>query len=119
MSIEAINPTSVLIRWKLSSPSKEPAIPTTDLRIFYKLHGNLTVTNIKHANATTGFVVLDRLEKFSWYTVWVKSVTSRGLGGESERLKIRTLEEGMLIELTKFFLKSVMLDNYSNLFHFL
>ena len=39
--------------------------------------------------------MLNDLERFSWYTVWVKSVTSRGLGAKSTRLKIRTLEEGV------------------------
>lgn len=98
VSVEAIDPASVTIRWKFSSPSyNKSAIPTTSLRIFYKLEGNSTVTNIKDTNATTGFFVLDKLQKFSLYTIWVKSATSRGLGGESERFKIRTLEEGILL----------------------
>ena len=95
VSVEAINPTSVTIRWEFSSPFYEPVIPTTVLLIFYKLEGNSTVTNVKDTNATTGIFVLDKLQKFSLYTVWVRSATSRGLGMESEHFKIRTLEEGI------------------------
>ena len=95
LSVEAISPTSVLIRWTFPSSSYKPIIPTSALRILYELQRNVTVANIKDTNVTTGFVVLDKLEKFAWYTVWVKSVTSRGLGVKSECFKIRTLEEGM------------------------
>ena len=96
MSVEAINPTSLLVKWELPSPSYKPVIPNKALRIFYKLQGNTTVQNIKDTNVTAGLHALDELKKFSWYTVWGKSVTSRGLGVESERFKIQTLEEGML-----------------------
>lgn len=96
MSVEAINPTSVLIKWKFQLSSYDPVIPTKALRIFYKRQGNAIVQNIKDTNVTRGFHVLDKLKKFSWYTVWVKCVTSRGLGVESERFKIQTLEEGLL-----------------------
>ena len=96
MSVEAINPTSLLVKWEFPSPSYKPVIPNKALRIFYKLQGNTAVQNIKDTNVTAGFHALDELKKFSWYTVWGKSVTSRGLGVESQRFKIRTLEEGML-----------------------
>lgn len=96
MSVKAINPTSVEIKWKFPLPSYEPVIPNKALRIFYKLQGNTTVQNFQDTNATTGFNTLDKLKTFSWYTIWVKSVTSRGPGVESERFKIRTLEEGMV-----------------------
>jgi len=96
MSVEAINPTSLLIKWKSPLPSYEPAIANKALRIFYNLQGNTTVQNIKDTKVTPGFHALDKLKKFAWYTVWVRSVTSRGLGVESKRFKIRTLEEGML-----------------------
>ena len=103
MSVEATNPTSLLIKWKFPLPSYEPAIPNKALRIFYKLQGNTTVQTIKDTNVTVGFHALDKLKKFSWYTVWVKSVTSRGLGVESERFTIRTLEEGMLAAAVLYF----------------
>ena len=97
MSVEVINPTSLLVKWKFPLQSYKPVIPNKALRIFYKLQGYATtVQNIKDTNVTAGFHALDELKTFSWYTVWVKSVTSRGLGVESERFKIRTLEEGML-----------------------
>lgn len=96
MSVEAINPTSLLVKWKFPLPSYKPLIPNKALRIFYELHGYTTVQDIKDTNVTAGFHALDELKKFSWYTVWVKSATSRGLGVESERFKVRTLEEGML-----------------------
>ncbi|KAJ7375164.1 hypothetical protein OS493_001902 [Desmophyllum pertusum] len=114
LSVEAISPTSVLIRWKFPSSSYEPIIPTSALRIFYELQGDTTVKNIKDTNATTGFVVLDKLEKFAWYTVWVKSVTSRGLGVESERFKIQTLEEVVPINTTVRLTNKRWTDDLSN-----
>lgn len=94
LSVDVIGTTSVSIGWELLSLSYTP-IPTTALRIFYKLEGNTTSLNIVDTNFTTGYFLLDNLEKFSWYTVWVRSVTSRGVGPETHRFRLRTLEEGM------------------------
>ena len=50
--------------------------------------------NVRVANFTTGYFELDNLETFSWYNLYVRAVTSRGLGVESELFVVRTLEEG-------------------------
>lgn len=76
----------------------------------------MTAVNFKDTNVTTGYFVLDNLEKFTWYTVWVKSDTSRGLGVESERFRIRTLEEGMLMinadNVIKFLFSAIRLPQF-------
>ena len=50
--------------------------------------------NFRDANFTTGYFVLDNLETFSWCNLYVRAVTSRGLGVKSELFVVRTLEEG-------------------------
>ena len=50
--------------------------------------------NVRDENFTTGYFVLDSLETFSWYNLYVRAVTSGGLGVKSELFVVRTLEEG-------------------------
>lgn len=50
--------------------------------------------NVRDANFTAGYFVLDDLETFSWYNLYVRAVTSGGLGVKSELFVVRTLEEG-------------------------
>lgn len=50
--------------------------------------------NVRDENFTTGYFVLDNLETFSWYNLYSRAVTSRGLGMKSELFVVRTLEEG-------------------------
>jgi len=95
LSVDVTSPTSVLIGWETSPPLHESSIPTIALQIFYKLEANTTAVKRKEMNITRGYFVLDNLEKFAWYTIWVRSATSRGLGPESESFRIRTLEEGL------------------------
>ena len=95
MSVDVISPTTVLVRWDNSSPTYyESSLSTTAVRIFYKLQENWTDMNVRDANFTAGYFVLDNLETFSWYNLYVRVVTSRGLGVKSELFVVRTLEEG-------------------------
>ena len=94
LSVDAISTTGLSIHWEFPPPSFQTPIPTTALRIFYKLQGNTTWLNTIDVNFTAGYFILGHLEKFTWYTVWVRAVTARGLGIESQRFSIRTLEEG-------------------------
>ena len=95
LSVDVISPTTVLVRWDNSSPTYyESSLSTTAVRIFYKLQANWTDMNVRDANFTAGYFVLDNLETFSWYNLYVRAVTSRGLGVQSELFVVRTLEEG-------------------------
>lgn len=95
LSVDVISPTAVLVRWNNSSPTYyESSLSTTAVRIFYKLRANWTDLDVRDANFTAGYFVLDNLETFSWYNLYVRAVTSRGLGVKSELFVVRTLEEG-------------------------
>ena len=95
LSVDVISPIAVLVRWDNSSPTYyESSLSTTAVRIFYKLQANWTDMNVRDANFTAGYFVLDNLETFSWYNLYVRAVTSRGLGVKSELFVVRTLEEG-------------------------
>lgn len=95
LSVGVISPTIVLVRWDNSSPTYyESSLSTTAVRIFYKLQANRTDVSLKDANFTTGYFLLDNLETFSWYNLYARAVTSRGLGVKSELFVVRTLEEG-------------------------
>jgi hypothetical protein len=54
---------------------------------------NLTQTVNQRANHTS----LDRLEKFAYYVIWIRGVTQWGLGIPSQKIRVRTLEEGKKI----------------------
>ena len=95
LSVDVISPTAVLVRWDNSSPTYyESSLSTTGVRIYYNLQANWTDMNVRDANFTAGYFVLDNLKTFSWYNLYARAVTSRGLGVKSELFVVRTLEEG-------------------------
>jgi len=53
-------------------------------------------------NVTKRSVKIENLEKFVNYTVWVQSVSTRGLGVSSIPIYVRTLEEGEFGVFLKF-----------------
>ena len=66
---------------------------TIGFLISYKLdHSNKTVAVA--VNRTVRDFLIRGLKKFSNYTIFVSSVTPRGISMSSKRLNVRTLEDG-------------------------
>ena len=74
------------------------------LRVFYITAGqqNQTVAQTD-INASENSVEIGNLGKFVNYTIWMKSVSKRGLGIASYPVYVRTLEEGGLFSTCLFF----------------
>lgn len=52
------------------------------------------VTHSVNVNKSINNVVIQDLENFEYYLIWVQMITSRDLGPKSEAVKTRTLEQG-------------------------
>ena len=52
------------------------------------------VTHSVNVNKSINNVVIQDLENFEYYLIWVQTITSRDLGPKSKEVKTRTLEQG-------------------------
>ena len=64
--------------------------------VFYsfKDEENVTVTHFVNVNKSDSYVIMQDLDNFEHYLIWIQARTSRGLGPKSEVVKARTLEKG-------------------------
>ena len=52
------------------------------------------MTRSSDVNRTTNHIVIQHLEHFEFYFIWLQTLPTRGLGPKSKEVKIRTLEKG-------------------------
>lgn len=52
------------------------------------------MTRSSDVNRTTNHIVIQHLEHFEFYFIWLQTLTTHGLGPKSKEVKIRTLEKG-------------------------
>lgn len=88
---QATGTTSILVEWNTVPVESDIIL----LNVFYvktsKPNETISRTDV---NVTKQSVKIENLEKFVNYTVWVQSVSTRGLGISSIPIYVRTLEEG-------------------------
>ena len=84
------------ISWNLPQSNYCEVFPLVGFRVFYsfKDEENVTVTHFVNVNKSNSDVVMQDLENFEYYMIWIQARTSRGLGPKSEAVKTRTLEKG-------------------------
>ena len=64
-------------------------------RIFYeKAQDNATDIHYVEVNRSASHIIIENLENFEYYLVWMQAITSRGLGPKSKEVLTRTLEKG-------------------------
>lgn len=91
VSAESNTSTSVKVTWLCADCHQHNT--TIGFLISYKLDdSNQTVAAA--VNRTVREFLISGLKKYSNYTVYVSSVTRRGIGMSSKRLSVRTLEDG-------------------------
>ena len=91
ISGQASGTTSILVEWTTVPVESDVIL----LRVFYVKTSKPNVTISRtDVNVTKRSVKIKKLEKFVNYTVWVQSVSTRGLGISSIPIYVRTLEEG-------------------------
>ena len=91
ISGQASGTTSILVEWTTVPVESDVIL----LRVFYVKTSKPNVTISRtNVNVTKRRVKIKNLEKFVNYTVWVQSVSTRGLGISSIPIYVRTLEEG-------------------------
>ena len=91
LSAHATSTTSIRVKWNNVQDDSDISL----FRIFYITTGqqNETISRTD-VNASITSVDITNLGKFVNYTVWVRSISSRGPGTESFPIYVKTLEEG-------------------------
>ena len=60
------------------------------------------MTRSSDVNRTTNHIVIQHLEHFEFYFIWLQTLTTHGLGPKSKEVKIRTLEKGQSYKIECF-----------------
>lgn len=92
----ALSPSSIAINWNLLQSNHCEIFPLLGFRVFYSFRNkeNAMVTHSVNVNKSINNVVIQDLENFEYYLIWVQAITSRDLGPKSKAVKTRTLEQG-------------------------
>ena len=94
ITLQAESLSSVTVKW--DSPLNQcDVFQSIGFRVFYKL-SNATKIHSLDVTVSTNHLVLQNLKDFKMYVVWLRRITSGGLGPKSAAMKIRTLEKGGL-----------------------
>lgn len=115
----ALRLSSIAVKWDLPQSNHCGVFPLRGYRVFYALSNidNATRSHSIDVNSSTDHVVIQHLENFQYYLIWLQTITTRGLGPPSKAMKIRTIEKGEL-QGQVFFLKKSK-DGGSSRFVFL
>ncbi|XP_048584451.1 uncharacterized protein LOC5515158 isoform X2 [Nematostella vectensis] len=87
------SPDSLLVTWDHSNSSHCGYV------LYYQLNTSSDVTNIT-LNASTTVTMVRGLHGLSQYQIWLRSMTSRGLGIQSKKIAATTLEKYTTINVT-------------------
>jgi len=70
--------------------------PLVGFRVFYSFNDkeNVTGTRFVNVNKSSSNFVIQDLEHFEYYLIWIQTITSRDLGPRSIAVETRTLEQG-------------------------
>lgn len=91
VSAESTTSSSIKVTWLCADCQQHNS--TIGFLISYKLD-NSNQTLAAAVNRTVRDFLISGLKKFSNYTMYVSSVTVRGISMSSKRLTVRTLEDG-------------------------
>lgn len=91
VSAKSDTSTSIKVTWLCTDCHQHNT--TIGFLISYKLD-NSNQTLAVAVNRTVNDFLISGLKKFSNYTMFVSSVTARGISMSSKRLSVRTLEDG-------------------------
>lgn len=91
VSADSNTSTSIKVTWLCADCDQYNS--TIGFLISYKLDSSNQTTAVA-VNRSVGHFVISGLKKFTNYTIYVSSVTLRGLSMSSEKVSIRTLEDG-------------------------
>ena len=99
----ALSPSSIAVRWDLQPVKYCELFPFSELRVFYtKDTENATGFRSVDVNRSKNHMVIQHLEHFKTYLVWLQTLTTGGLGPKSKAVKTRTLEKGEQYQLHLF-----------------
>ena len=100
ITLQVLSLSTITVKWNLPQSNHCEVFQSTGFRVYYTLNGT-TWTRSIDVNASTNHVVIQHLEDFEYYLIWLQRITARGLGPKSKEVKIRTLEKGKLRGLNK------------------
>jgi len=112
ITLQAESLSSVTVKW--DSPLNQcDVFQSIGFRVFYKL-SNATKIHSLDVTVSTNHLVLQNLKDFKMYVVWLRRITSGGLGPKSAAMKIRTLEKVVQVNMTVRFLTITWNTNFAN-----
>ncbi|XP_015753438.1 PREDICTED: phosphatidylinositol phosphatase PTPRQ-like [Acropora digitifera] len=112
ITLQAESLSSVTVKW--DSPLNQcDVFQSIGFRVFYKL-SNTTKIHSLDVTVSTNHLVLQNLKDFKMYVVWLRRITSGGLGPKSTAMKIRTLEKVVQVNMTVRFLTITWNTNFAN-----
>jgi hypothetical protein len=87
-----LNSTSIRVNWSIATADFENV---TRITVFYKKTvGTIQFNSIPVPASSQGGVVLENLEKYTWYKITLSPTTVNGTGIPSRIVKMRTKEDG-------------------------
>ena len=95
ISADSVSSTTIQVTWLCIDCHQHNL--TVGFRVSYKLEGSNQTTAVV-VNRTVTQLHIIGLRKFTKYTVYVSSVTERGISMSSEEVSTRTLEDGMNVQ---------------------
>ena len=92
----ALSPSSIAVNWNLLQSNHCEIFPLLGFRVFYSFNDkdNFTLNHFVNGNKSNSNVVIQDLENFEYYLIWIQTITLLGLGPKSKLVKTRTLEQG-------------------------
>ena len=86
------------MRWNLPWSNHCEIFQSFGFRVSYQLNNDDSTTRVQYVDTNTSIshLVINNLEKFEYYVIWLQQLTSHGPGAESQRFQLKTLEEGEL-----------------------
>lgn len=89
-----LSPSAISVTWEIPRSNHCEVFPLQGFRIFYSLQTNLTNIRFVDVKSPSNHIVIQNLENFENYLLWVQTITPRGLGPKSTAALTRTLEKG-------------------------
>ncbi|RMX41265.1 hypothetical protein pdam_00012375, partial [Pocillopora damicornis] len=88
-----LSPSAISVTWEIPRSNHCEVFPLQGFRIFYSLQTNLTNIRFVDVKSPSSHIIIQNLENFENYLLWVQTITPRGLGPKSTAVSTRTLEK--------------------------
>ncbi|XP_022784712.1 protein sidekick-1-like isoform X2 [Stylophora pistillata] len=110
-----LSPSSINVTWNFPQSNHCEVFPLQGFRTFYSLQKNVTNIQFVDVKSPKNYIFIQNLENFKYYSLWVQTITSRGLGPKSTVVLARTLEKVVPINASVQLINKEWTDDFLNL----